>query len=529
MVSPDAVAIARKQSGSPVEPVMAEKNPAEMVMQEDKRRVQEDEPVIGLEVHCQLDTLTKLFCSCSTDYRNDGPNTHTCPICLGLPGSLPGINRKAIEFALKVAKALNCEVLEESVFSRKNYFYPDLDKAFQISQYDKPLAVGGYLMIDGDEGEKAIRITRVHIEEDPGRLVHKGGTDRARYSLVDYNRAGIPLIEIVTEPDMRSPKEARKFLNKLRATLEYLSVFDSEKEGSLRVDANISVQPKGWFDRHRKSYKGRNRVEVKNISSYKGVEKALTFEITRQKNMIRKSQPIEQATRHFVETRGITTSGRSKEEEQDYRYFPEPDLCPLRVRSWVPHIELPELPDARKTRFIEQYGCSQNHAKTLTGDLKLAMFYETVAGASDPDLAATWIADTLLGELNYRDMSISRVDPGHMASLITLVAGKKITDKNAVEVLRVMLDEIAGNKPVEMPQAIATRLDLGVIGGGIDKVTITATIKENPRAVSDYRAGKNEAFMFLVGQVMKKTKGRADPKELNRELKSALDEEDGQE
>jgi aspartyl-tRNA(Asn)/glutamyl-tRNA(Gln) amidotransferase subunit B len=525
MEGTDAMAIAGKQPGLPVEQVMAEENPAEMIMQKDAGPAQEDEPVIGLEVHCQLDTATKLFCSCSTDYRSDGPNTHTCPICLGLPGSLPAINRKAIEFALRVAKALNCEVLEESVFSRKNYFYPDLDKAFQISQYDKPLAVGGYLTIDGDNAEKTIRITRVHVEEDPGRLVHKGGTDRARYSLVDYNRAGIPLIEIVTEPDMRSPKEARKFLNKLRATLEYLSVFDSEKEGSLRVDANISIQPKGWFDEHHKSYKGRNRVEVKNISSYKGVEKALTFEITRQKNMIRKSQPIEQATRHFVETQGITTSGRSKEEEQDYRYFPEPDLCPLRVRSWVHHIELPELPDARRARFIGQYGCSQNHAKTLTGDLKLAMFYEAVAGAADPALAATWIADTLLGELNYRDMTIARVDPGHMADLVTLVAGKKITDKNAIEVLRVMLDEIAGNKPVEMPHAIAARLDLGVTGGGLVTDAISSAISENPQAVNDYRAGKNGAFMFLVGQVMKKTKGRADPGELNRELKSALEKE----
>jgi aspartyl-tRNA(Asn)/glutamyl-tRNA(Gln) amidotransferase subunit B len=519
---PDAVVMSGKRSDFPLEAAAVEKNLDGLARGTEPAH--EDGPVIGLEVHCQLDTATKLFCSCSTDYRNDGPNTHTCPVCLGLPGSLPAINRKAVEFALRVAKALHCEVLEESVFSRKNYFYPDLNKAFQISQYDKPLAVGGYLMIDGDEGEKIVRITRVHMEEDPGRLVHKGGTDRARYSLVDYNRAGIPLIEIVTEPDMRSPKEARKFLNKLRATLEYLSVFDSEKEGALRVDANISIQPKGWFEKYKKSFKGRNRVEVKNISSYKGVEKALTFEVTRQKNMIRKSQPIELATRHFVETRGITTAARSKEEEQDYRYFPEPDLCPLRVRSWVQHIELPELPDARRARFIEQYGCSQNHARTLTGDLKLALFYENVAGKSDPVLAATWIADTLLGELNYRDMGISRLDPGHMADLIGLVAGKKITDKNAVEVLRVILDEIAENKPVEVPSAIVKRLDLGVTEGGILPEVISDIIREHPQAVSDYHAGRNGAFMFLVGQVMKKTKGRADPRELNKKLKSALEQ-----
>lgn len=482
-----------------------------------------DETIIGLEVHCQLDTVTKLFCACSTDYRNDGPNTHTCPVCLGLPGALPVINKKAVEFALRVAKALNCEVLHESVFSRKNYFYPDLDKAFQISQYDKPLAVRGYLVIEGEDGEKKVGITRVHMEEDPGRLVHKGGVDRARYSLVDYNRAGIPLIEIVTEPDLRSPKEARRFLNKLRATLEYLSVFDSEKEGSLRVDANISLQPAGWFDREKKSYKGRNRVEVKNISSYKGVEKALTFEVTRQRNVIRKGQPVEQATRHFVETRGITTAARSKEEEQDYRYFPEPDLCPLRVSSWVERIELPELPDARRARFISRYGCSPNHARTLTGDLKLADFYEKVAALVDPVLSATWVADTLLGELNYRDMGIASVTPAHIIELVSLVKSRKLTDKNAIEVLRIILDGIHGGQPVETPSQVVARLDLGSADSGVVPAAISEVINEQPQAVSDYDSGRKEAFMFLIGQVMKKTKGKADPGELNTLLKEALD------
>ena len=484
---------------------------------------EEDETIIGLEVHCQLDTVTKLFCACSTDYRSDDPNTHTCPVCLGLPGALPKINKKAVEFALRVAKALNCEVLPESVFSRKNYFYPDLDKAFQISQYDKPLAVGGNLVIEGDDGEKRVRITRVHMEEDPGRLVHKGGVDRARYSLVDYNRAGIPLIEIVTEPDMRSPKEARRFLNKLRATLEYLSVFDSEKEGSLRVDANISLQPAGWFDREKRSYKGRSRVEVKNISSYKGVEKALTFEVTRQRNVIRKGQPIEQATRHFVETRGITTASRSKEEEQDYRYFPEPDLSPLRVSSWVERIELPELPDARRARFIRQYNCSPNHARTLTGDLKLADFYEMVAAKADPVLSATWVADTLLGELNYRDMGIASVAPSDIIELVNLVRSKTLTDKNAIEVIRAILDGILRNEPAGTPSQVVARLDLGATGSGVVPAAITEVIREQPQAVADYESGKKEAFMFLVGQVMKKTRGKADPEELNAMLRNALD------
>jgi aspartyl-tRNA(Asn)/glutamyl-tRNA(Gln) amidotransferase subunit B len=482
-----------------------------------------DETIIGLEVHCQLDTVSKLFCACSTDYRSDGPNTHTCPVCLGLPGSLPVLNKKAVEFALRVAKALNCEVLEESVFSRKNYFYPDLDKAFQISQYDKPLAVGGHLVIEGEEGEKRVRITRVHMEEDPGRLVHKGGVDRARYSLVDYNRAGIPLIEIVTEPDMRSPKEARRFLNKLRTTLEYLSVFDSEKEGSLRVDANISLQPEGWFDREKKSYKGRNRVEVKNISSYKGVEKALTFEVTRQRNVIRKGQHIEQATRHFVETQGITTASRSKEEEQDYRYFPEPDLCPLRVSSWVEQIDLPELPDARRARFIRQYACSPNHARTLTGDLRLADFYEKVASKTDPVLSATWIADTLIGELNYRDMGIGSVVPSHIIELVSLVRAKTLTDKNAIEVLRIILDGTLNKQSAGTPSQVVTRLDLGATDSGLVPAAIADVIKEQPQAVADYDSGKKGAFMFLVGQVMKKTKGKADPAELNTMLRNTLD------
>ncbi|HDR74209.1 MAG TPA: Asp-tRNA(Asn)/Glu-tRNA(Gln) amidotransferase subunit GatB, partial [Methanoculleus sp.] len=258
--------------------------------------------IIGLEIHCQLNTATKLFCGCSTDYRDDPPNTHVCPVCLALPGALPRVNKKAVEYALRVAKALNLEVAEECEFSRKNYFYPDLPKGYQITQYDRPLAERGVVEIEADDGTpKEVRITRIHMEEDPGRLVHKSGRDRAGYSLVDYNRSGIPLIEIVTEPDLRSPKEARRFLNKLRNTLEYLDVFDGEREGAIRVDANISLE-------------GHNRVECKNISSYKGVEKALTFEITRQKNQIARGHDITRETRHFNEGRGITMSSRSKEE-----------------------------------------------------------------------------------------------------------------------------------------------------------------------------------------------------------------------
>lgn len=489
----------------------------------------DDEVIIGLEIHCQLNTATKLFCGCSTDYRDDGPNTHVCPVCLGLPGSLPRVNRKAVEFALRVGLALNCEILDESVFARKNYFYPDLNKGFQITQYDKPLAVKGYLDIEGDDGEKRVRITRVHMEEDPGRLVHKGGSDRARYTLVDYNRAGIPLIEIVTEPDLRSPKEARRFLNKLRATLEYLGVFDSEREGSLRVDANISIQPKGWFAKTGKGKEDRGRAEVKNISSYKGVEKALTFEITRQKNALRRGQKLESATRHFVEGRGVTTASRSKEMEQDYRYFPEPDLRPLRVCDWTGGIVLPELPDARRARFLVQYQCSPTHARTLTGDLRLAEFYEGIADI-DPALVATWVADTLLGELDYRDMSISAISPVQFRELVLLVRDGAITDKGGVAVLRELLDQIQASGCCESPSGCMERLGLRVLEctpEGRDPVLTAAeeAIAEHPGAVADFHAGRREALNFLVGQVMKKTRGCAKPADVNQVLSRLLGRE----
>jgi aspartyl-tRNA(Asn)/glutamyl-tRNA(Gln) amidotransferase subunit B len=471
--------------------------------------------VVGLEVHCQLDTKSKLFCGCSTDYRDDGPNTHVCPVCLGLPGTMPVLNKRVIEYAMKVAKAVNCTIADESEFARKNYFYPDLNKAYQITQYDKPLALGGYVEIEGDDGkERKIQLTRIHVEEDPGRLVHMGNAERGRYSLVDYNRAGIPLIEIVSEPDMRSPKEARKFLNKLRATLEYLGVFDSEKEGSLRVDANISLR-------------GSARVEIKNITSYKGVEKALTFEVTRQKNLIRRGLTVERETRHYLEARGITQSARSKETENDYRYFPEPDLRPLRVQSWIMDIVLPELPDARRERFVRQYGCSLNHARTLTGELKMANFFEAVvAGEKNGNyaLAATWIADTLAGELNYRSMGIDAVDVKSFTGLLGLLNAGTITDKSGIEVLRVMLDEQLKGETAETPDGIVTRLNLAKTAGddGVLQAAIKEVITENPKAIEDYRAGKKGAMNFLVGQVMKKTRGRSDPGELNTLMDKAL-------
>jgi aspartyl-tRNA(Asn)/glutamyl-tRNA(Gln) amidotransferase subunit B len=467
--------------------------------------------IIGLEIHTQLSTDSKLFCRCSTDYRNEGPNTHVCPICMGLPGSLPRINRKSVEYALKVAKALHCEVLEEAEFARKNYFYPDLPKGFQITMYDRPLGVDGYIEVEGDGGgEKRVRITRVHLEEDPGRLVHMGGGDRPRYSLVDYNRSGIPLLEIVTDPDLRSPQEARRLLNNLRATLEYLRVFDGDREGALRVDANISLE-------------GYSRVEIKNISSYKGVEKALTFEITRQKSLIRRGQSVDRETRHFQEARGITTSSRSKEAEQDYRYFPEPDLRPLRVRDWVDRIELPELPAARRDRFMAQYGISLNHARTLTGDLRLADLYEQVASV-DPVLSATWVADTLLGELYYRNMGVGDVPVPRFTELLNLLKERRITDKGGVQVLRILLDQVLHHENVEPPAEIVDRLGLGKASGDEFIPMAREVIEEHPAAVQDYLNGKKGAINFLVGQLMRKTRGKADPRELGEILESLIAE-----
>jgi aspartyl-tRNA(Asn)/glutamyl-tRNA(Gln) amidotransferase subunit B len=328
---------------------------------------------------------------------------------------------------------------------------------------------------------------------------------------VDYNRSGIPLIEVVTDPDLRSPKEARRFINTLRTTLEYLGVFDGEREGGLRVDANISME-------------GGNRVEVKNISSYKGVEKALTFEITRQRNVLRRGLAVGRETRHFLEARGVTTSARSKEEEHDYRYFPEPDLRPLRVQGWFREIALPELPAARRARFGQAYGVSPGHARTLCGDLKIADFYEDVACCGDSVLAATWVADILLGELNYRDMLVARVPAGHFTELLQLLGKKEITDRGGVDVLRVMLDQVAKGEAPETPSAIVARLNLGKAGGDEFGPVIREVVEANPAAVNDFRGGKGEALNYLVGQAMKRTRGRADPKELARMIRDAIGE-----
>jgi aspartyl-tRNA(Asn)/glutamyl-tRNA(Gln) amidotransferase subunit B len=468
-----------------------------------------DDVIIGLEIHVQLNRLkSKMFCGCSTAYHNSEPNTHTCPICLGLPGSLPVLNRKAVEYGIKVGLALNCKIEEETLFYRKNYYYPDLPKGFQISQYDYPLATNGHIMIMGEDGiERNIRITRAHMEEDPGRLVHAGTIDKAKYTMVDYNRCGMPLLEVVTEPDLCSPKEARTFLDKLKSILEYLDVFDGSLEGSMRVDANISL-------------KGGDRSEIKNISGFKGVEKALSYEITRQKNLQRRNIKVLQETRHFDEIRNITVSIRSKVGAHDYRYFPECDLVPIRIALWVPTIKatLPELPDAKRERFVKVYDLSDDHAKSLTSEIKVANFYEAVAAKAAPKMAAVWIADVLKGELNYRDLAIDNFREEHMAEVVQMMEQSKITEDGAVQIIRDLLDKKGGS-----PQEIF--LSRGLVKAEDDAVqkAVREAVVENAAAIADYKAGSERALNFIVGQVMKKTRGKASPGEVHSLVKAAVE------
>ena len=481
--------------------------------------------VIGLEVHVQLETDTKIFCGCSTDIADAEPNTHTCPVCLGLPGALPVLNEAAVEAAVKLGKAIEADIPERTRFHRKNYFYPDLPKGFQITQYDAPICQGGALEISHKGSRREIGIERAHLEEDPGSLQHVGGSiDTAEYTLIDYNRAGVPLMEIVTEPDFRSAGEVRTFLAKLEEVLEYLAIYDGQRDGSLRVDANISMVPEESVGDSGaiadEVLAAANRTEVKNISSHKGAEKALSYEITRQRNAIQRGREIEQETRHWDESRGITVSMRSKEAEKDYRYFREADLPPLEVADWKEAIPIPELPEARRERFGDEYGLDAESASKLTSTKQVADFFEDVADRFDADLAATWVADNLLGELNYRDMAITDVEDrlDEFARLVELVATDEITEKNAREVvLRTMLDEGTD------PETIVEAENLGKTDEGEVATAVTEAIEENPDAVEDYHGGEDEAINFLVGQVMQKTGGSADPGTVNQLLRERLE------
>ncbi len=470
------------------------------------------EPVIGLEVHVQLATATKIFCGCPTSF-GAAPNSNVCPVCLGLPGALPVLNAKAVELAVKAALALNCRVNSASRFARKNYFYPDLPKGYQISQYDQPLAEHGFVEIEN----KRIGVTRIHMEDDAGKSIHEGFRDSDRYSYVDLNRSGTPLIEIVSEPDIRSSDEAYAYLTILKQVLQFIGVSTCDMEkGHLRCDANVSVRLRG-------AGKFGTRAEVKNLNSFRFLKAALEYEIARQVGIVESGGKVVQETRLYDPDRGETHGMRSKEEAHDYRYFPEPDLVPLRIsESTLATIRatMPELPEARRARFTGEYGLREYDAEVLTASRGIAEYYEEVASVSgDPKAAANWVAGDLMGLLNAggKDIAESPVSAESLAELLVMMAKGEISGKMAKDILPKMF--ASGDSAA----AIVEREGLRQISdtGALEKI-VTEVIAGNPKQVEQYRGGKTAVLGFLVGQVMKATRGQANPAAVNELLKAKL-------
>ncbi|MCD6287874.1 MAG: Asp-tRNA(Asn)/Glu-tRNA(Gln) amidotransferase subunit GatB [Candidatus Hydrogenedentes bacterium] len=471
------------------------------------------EPVIGMEVHVELATRSKVFCGCSTEFGGE-PNTHCCPICLGMPGVLPVLNRKAVDYVIRTGLALNCKISSWSKLDRKNYWYPDLPKNYQISQYDLPIAYDGYLDIEVDGVTKRVGIPRVHIEEDAGKNIHPEG---AGYSQVDLNRTGVPLMEIVTEPDIRSADEARAYLQTLKNIIEYIGVSDCNmEEGSLRAEANISIRPVGATEFGVKT-------EVKNVNSFRGVNRAVEFEIRRQKRILESGDKVEQETRGWDGDRNITVPMRSKESAHDYRYFPEPDLVPLDIDAdWIERIraELPEMPTARRRRFVEQYGLPDYDAAVLTATRPLADFYERCAAAApDPKSASNWIMGELQGALNDAGISIdeSPVTPEHLAELLVLVDKGSISGKMAKDVFRDMFETGRAPNDIVAEKGLSQISDRDALDAIVEQV-----IEQNPEPAELYRGGKKKALGFLVGQVMKATQGKANPQLINELFREKL-------
>jgi aspartyl-tRNA(Asn)/glutamyl-tRNA(Gln) amidotransferase subunit B len=471
------------------------------------------ETVIGLEVHVELSTKSKIFCGCSTEFGAP-PNTHTCPICLGHPGVLPVLNRQAVEYAMKAAMALNCRIAEYSKFDRKNYFYPDLPKAYQISQYDQPIGTGGWIEIDVDGKRKRIGITRVHLEEDAGKLIHSENGDG---SLVDYNRVGVPLIEIVSEPDLRSPAEARAYLEKLKAIMQYCEVSDVKmEEGSLRCDANISLRPVG-------SSSFGTKTELKNLNSFRNVERALEYEERRQREVLESGGKVEQATLRWLEDEGRTKQMRSKEEAHDYRYFPEPDLVRLHIdEEWKERVRssIPELPDARRDRYMREYGLSAYDAGLLTAVKAIADFFDgAVQAGADPKGAANWITGELLGYLNAtgKELKETRITPAGLAGMLGLIQKGTISTKIAKNVFKELVEKGGDPERIVKEKGWVQISDEGELAKIVARV-----IEENPQSVTDFKNGKDRALGYLVGQVMKATRGKANPQIVNRLIREQI-------
>ena len=475
------------------------------------------EAVIGLEVHTELQTKTKIFCSCRTSFGAD-PNTNVCPVCLGLPGVLPVLNKKVLEYAVRAGLALNCEISRFSKFDRKNYYYPDLPKNFQTSQFDLPICEHGYLDVEVEGEKRRIRINRAHMEEDAGKLVHHGTsiTD-SDYSLVDYNRTGTPLLEIVSEPDMRSAKEAVAYMEKMRAILQYVGISDCRmEEGSLRCDANVSVRPVGQKELGTKT-------EIKNINSFKGVERAIEYEAMRQAELLEDGGKVVQETRTWDEKEGVTKSMRTKEEANDYRYFPEPDLVPFTVSDeYIENIRksLPELPDARKERYMKEFGLSSEDAVFMTNDKATADYFEAAVDAgADPKACVNWLMGEFASQLSTDGIEIAKapVSAENLAALLKLISKGTISGKIAKKVFATMWKEGGNPEEIVKAQGLVQISDTAELSKLVDEV-----VGKNPKAVEDFKAGKKKAVGALVGQIMKATKGKANPRVINELLNKKL-------